>query len=116
MSKIEVKNARIESTHLGKEGHGIMTCMIMLDYGGAGQGFGGWSLGGEWGMEYINKVLEVTGVECWEDLPGTHVRVKAEQMKVHAIGHILRDKWFDPAEDLKEYLPKEAQANDRDTD
>ena len=33
-------NAKITSTHLGQEDHGIFTAWLQLDYGGSGQGFG----------------------------------------------------------------------------
>lgn len=34
----ETKNARIESTMLGREDHGILTFMLHLSYGGSGHG------------------------------------------------------------------------------
>lgn len=113
MTKIEVKNARITSTMLGKEGHGIMSCYLSLNYGSSAQSFGGWALGGEWGMEFITRLMTTVGVEKWEDLTGQHVRAKAEQFRVHAIGHITDDKWFDPAADLAHLLPKEEATHDR---
>ena len=38
----EIRNAVIQSTMLGYEDHGILTCFLHLDYSGAGQGFGGY--------------------------------------------------------------------------
>ena len=35
MSKPEIKNARIKSTQLGREDHGIMTFMIFVEISGA---------------------------------------------------------------------------------
>lgn len=113
MIAIETKNARIASTMLGIEDHGILSSFIHLEYDGGGQGFGGYSLdtpvkgsydfkrvGTAWGMEFIRRVLDTLGVNNWEQLPGTHCRVKAEHCKVHAIGHIIKDKWFSPETDL----------------
>ena len=113
-SQMEIKNAKIESTMLGIEDHGIMTCYLYLDYGDSGhQGFGGYGLdepkkdkndefvgrvGSAWGMQFIMKILDVVGVEKWEDLPGKYVRVEAEHDKVHKIGNITKDKWFSPKE------------------
>lgn len=113
MADIEIKNAIIKSTHLGKEDHGIMSAMVTLDYGGAQQGFGGYCLdtydekkkkrvGTEYGMRFIMELMAAVGVEKWEDLPGTHVRVKAEYAHIHAIGHIIHDSWFSP-EDLGKF-------------
>ena len=105
-----VKNARIESSMLGIEDHGILTFMLHLDYGGSGQGFGGYCMdaplkkqdgtfirrvGTAQGCDLILRVLEVVGVCKWEDLPGQHIRVVADHCKVHKIGHILKDRWLD---------------------
>lgn len=98
-----IKNAKIKSTMLGVEDHGILTAFLHLDYGGAGQGFGGYGLGGPFCSAWVERVLETVGVEKWEDLPGKHIRVKAEHSKVHEIGNILEDKWFNPAEEFKNF-------------
>ncbi len=100
---MEEKNARIDNTMLGFEDHGIFSSMIGLDYGGIHQGFGGCGMGGEFGTEYIKRLLKTVGVDQWEDLKGKHVRVRSERMKVHAIGHIIEDKWFSPEELAAEY-------------
>jgi hypothetical protein len=97
---IEIKNAKIESTMLGFEDHGIFTCFLQLDYGGGGQGFGGYTLGGKYGSDFIKAILETVGVNEWEKLPGKHIRVKAERTKIHEIGNIIIDKWFNPSEIL----------------
>ena len=94
---MEIKNAKIKSTMLGKEDHGIMSFMLYLDYGGSGQGFGGYSLGGN-SYKIIKRILEVVGVNSWEDLKGQVVRVKAEHNKVHSIGNFLEDDWLNPKE------------------
>lgn len=96
----ETKNAQIKSTVLGREDHGIMTFFLHLDYGGAGQGYGGHAIGDKknpqgFGTAAIAEVLDVLGVECWEKLPGTFCRARASNGAVHAIGHPLRDKWVD---------------------
>jgi hypothetical protein len=110
--EVETKNAKITGTSLGYEDHGILTAMLHLDYGGSGQGFGGYQLdsyskelGGRIPHKacglFIQRVLEVVGVDKWEDLNGKHIRVQSTWDKVHAIGHILNDKWFIPEEELK---------------
>ncbi len=113
----QIRNAKVESTFLGYESHGILTCFLHLDYGGAGQGFGGHTLdsyseekkeriGTSYGMAFIKKILDVLEVEKWEDLPEVHLRADQEHGKVHGIGHILKDQWFYPDKDLKEYIPE----------
>lgn len=103
---MEVKNAKIKSTMLGIEDHGIMTFYLHLDYGGSGQGAGGYALdewsevlkeriGAPFGIDLILLILKSVGVEKWEDLPGTYIRVKADYGKVYAIGNTLTDNWLD---------------------
>lgn len=112
----EIKNAIIERTMLGKEDHGIMTAFLYLNFGGAGQGFGGYALdefnqllnkrvGMAYGMKFLIRILEVLEVEKWESLPGQHLRVDAEWGRIHGIGHILKNNWFYPDKE-KEFLLK----------
>jgi len=103
---LKESNARITSTTLGYEDHGIMTWFLDLDYGGSGQGAGGYVLNGYdkennkktpsiWCGKTIMAILDVLGVDKWEALPGTYIRVKYDYDKVHAIGHLLKDQWLD---------------------
>ena len=118
-----IKNAKVTRTFLDVEDHGILTCNLDLDYGdSSGQGFGGWSLdepkrdendkilgrfGTAEGMEYIRRLLSVLGVEQWEKLPGTFVRVETDGDgwggKILRIGHPLKDRWFDPKAMFEEF-------------
>ena len=111
MSEIEVKNAIIASARLTADDHGLLSGWLNLDYGGSGQGFGGYALYlpksfSHHKLEsvaghFIWRCMEVAGVEHWNDLPGKSIRVKCEWSKIHAIGHIVKDDWFDPSQDFK---------------
>lgn len=106
-----IKNARITSTMLGREDHGIMTFMIYIDAGDFSCGVGGFCLD-EFNtaaqarvfraesMEAISKILDVVGVDKWEDLPGKHIRFEDAGWgsTVTKIGNIITDKWFDMRE------------------
>lgn len=108
-------NAVINSASLGIGDHGILSSFITLDYGGSGQGFGGYALfSPEWdGHErqesdkanyaghWVWRVLEIADVKDWKDLAGRTVRVRQEHKKVHAIGHIIKDDWFYPTNDFE---------------
>lgn len=111
MDEVEEKNAIIESVSLTTSERGLLTSYLGLDYGGAGQGFGGYALylpkswthhdpAHPFAGHFIFRVLEIAGVEDWSKLPGRTVRVKASHCKVHAIGHIVKDDWFDPEKDF----------------
>lgn len=115
---MEIKNARITSTMLGREDHGIMTFMIFVEFDKCCScGVGGYALDGydkdskirvftAKSMEAISKILDVVGVDKWENLPGTYIRFKDNGWgsTIDEIGNILEDKWFN----LREFFSKEA--------
>ncbi|KKL46878.1 hypothetical protein LCGC14_2341180, partial [marine sediment metagenome] len=79
-----IRNAKIESTMLGKEGHGIMTFMIYLGYdgGSATQALGGYQLH-KGGYEVIGKIIDVVDVSSWEELRGEIIRVEIKDGKIY---------------------------------
>ena len=97
---MQIVNAKIVGTMLGLEDHGIFTYMIDLDYGGSsGQGFGGYSLGGEYTNKVILGIMKTVGVETWEKLRGNYVRVEiGDDGRIRRIGNLLEDIWFNPSE------------------
>ncbi len=113
MKNSQIKNAKIESTFLGWEDHGIFTYNIVVSYGGSSQGFGQRALdepihnekdeflcrqGTAWGMEMVISLLRVVGVGSWEKLAGTPVRVKIKDGLIVAIGHYLEENWLEPTD------------------
>lgn len=85
--------AKIERVTLGWEDHGIFTCMAHLDYGGSGQGAGGWCLdeprhagdefigryGTAFGMEWIIRLMRACGVEDFSQIKGRTVIALREE-------------------------------------
>jgi len=104
-------NAKITSTHLGLEGHGIFTAYLQLDTTDGSRSFGGYFLDGynsnecrvgtAWGMEFVRRLVATVGKESWETLRGAVCRVRLDGHQVVAIGHFLEDRWFCPKTDLK---------------
>lgn len=102
-------NAKIKSTSLGYEDHGILTCFLHLEQQGVGQGFGGYRLdapnGGdsEMGTFWIQRILSVVDVQRWEDVVGKYVRVEGEEFgDIFGIGHITHNIWFFPKKEIAE--------------
>lgn len=108
---MEIKNATITSVDIDTE-RGL-SMWVNLDYGGSGQGFGGfmlynkksWEKNNEHNKNYaghfISRVMEVVGVDSFQKLKGKAVRVKADHGSVKSIGNFLKDEWFTPSEELK---------------
>lgn len=97
MSEDGIKNAKITGTELGGTERGP-SFWVYVDYGGAGQGFGGYALGGAFTHYVITGILSALDVESWEQLKGKPVRVNVEGGTIKSIGHFLEDKWFTPSE------------------
>jgi hypothetical protein len=110
---MEIKNAKIKSTSIEIEDHGFLTAWLHLDYGGSGQGFGGYALGrstkkeiaeprkdnsGIFAAAFLREIMETVGVYKWDELVGKTIRVKYLNFHspIIAIGNIIEDRWFDP--------------------
>lgn len=112
MTTPEIRNAVITSAVITNDDHGLLSAWLHLDYSGSGQGFGGYSLylpkdftasvnQKNYAGHFIWRCMEVAGVSHWDNLAGKTIRVKCEHRKVHAIGHIVKDDWFNPSDDFK---------------
>lgn len=108
----EIKNAVIESVTITKAERNVLDAWLYLEYGGSGQGFGGFALylpkdfkhhtnKGDFAGHFIFRCMEIAGVEKWEDMKGKTIRVKAGHSNIEAIGHIVKNDWFNPSEDFK---------------
>lgn len=112
---MKIKNAKIVSTQLGREDHGIMTFLIFVEFDGCSCGIGGRALDmydpvlkkrvyTPKGLEAISKILDTVGVDKWEKLPGTYMRVvdNGWGSTINKIGNLMDNKWFD----LEEFFSK----------
>ena len=92
-----IENAKITGTELGGDERGP-SFWLYLDYGGSGQGFGGYRLGGEFTHYVIMGILDTLEIARWEDLKGKPCRAKIEDGTIVSVGHYLKDQWFTPKE------------------
>lgn len=115
------ENARIKNVSISMADHGCLTFGIIVEGCGWGCNIGGWTLGhGYCGADYFDstgaglvammKIMDVVGVEKWEDLQGKYIRVESDGWgsTIHKIGNILKDDWFD----IREFF-KNAKPNDK---
>jgi len=119
MTEYHIKNAIIERARIDDADRGLLTAWLMLDYGGTGQGFGGYSLylpkpyshhmmlshAGH----FIWRCMEIAGVSSWDKITGKSIRVALDKPGfgglIKGIGHITKEDWFYPAVDFKEPKP-----------
>lgn len=109
---IEVKNAVIQKAIIDIGDRGLLTATISLDYGYSIQSFGGFALYLPKSFEhhrlnssaghFIFRVLEIAGVDQWDQLINKCIRVKATDTGVIEIGHIIKDDWFNPLKEFTE--------------
>ena len=113
--ELEIVNAEITSARIGFQRGFALSADLTLNYGGTGQGFGGYVIGGNpfdsarcarhgeqknLAAEMIGGILGVVEVEHWGALVGKIVRVKRTEWggSIVAIGHPFKDRWFSPDE------------------
>lgn len=105
----QIGNSIIDYADLSMADHGILDMSLGLS-GQVNVCFGGYVLGKGYlganddfwegsaaGLEYIMRIMDVVGVESFQDLKGKYVRVayKGWGSSVKIIGNITREKWFD---------------------
>lgn len=112
----KIVNAVVEDAFFGRQDHGILTIQLNLEMpDGVNQTFGGYALdkpyrnpngetvrmGTAFGCQFAIRVLDVFAVPHWGKLEGQFCRAKIDQAsgKIISIGHIVRDRWFEPAKD-----------------
>ena len=116
----EIRNARIKHATLSMADHGCLTYGLALDGGGVGVVYGGICLGHGYlgakefkghskSIEAMMRIMDVVGVERWEDLTGKYVRFVDPGWggTVDTIGNIIEDKWFNQREFFQNGMEEE---------
>lgn len=110
-----IRNAVIESVRFDNE-RGL-SAWLTLNYGGSGQGFGGFMLyapdgwtahnsGGDYTGHFVYRCMEIAGADDWNKMVGKTIRVRLDHDglsgTILAIGHIINDVWFEPRAEFAE--------------
>lgn len=111
---MEILNAKITSTSITMADHGCLTFWVTIDGGGWGVSIGGYSIGHGYlgadefdgygpGLEAMMRIMDVVGVDKWEDLKDKYIRVESNGWGKHItkIGNVIHDQWFDIDEFFK---------------
>lgn len=112
----EIRNAIITGARINDAERGLLTAWLDLDYGGTGQGFGGFALYlpkdySHHGIlspagHFIWRCMEIADVASWDKIVGKTIRVKLDKPgfggRIIAIGHIVKEDWFNPSVDFQE--------------
>ena len=114
---MQILNAHITNVTLSMADHGCLVFGLTVHISdGTGCTFGGYSIGhgylgadtfegSERGTASLMKIMDVVGVERWEDIKGHYIRVKVEKGcggSIRAIGNIMKENWFTPEEFFKQ--------------
>lgn len=104
---MEVENAEIRDLSVGFD-HGCLTIWITLMGNGWGCGFGGYRMDPSPSQKpgdskdvmafWMKGLCWVLEVDDFLKLQGKHCRAVLAEGTVKKIGHLIKDRWFDPAE------------------
>lgn len=100
---MRIVNAVINSADITTGDRGALTASLDLNYGGSGQGFGGYALYLPKSATHhrIESVMEIAGVAQWSNVTGKAIRVRiGDNDLIDGIGHIVNDDWFFPKADF----------------
>ena len=104
----KIENAQISSADLSMAAYGVLTLEMPITgsgwgcvYGGRviGQGYLGADefKGSPMGIEYIMRIMDIVGVENFNEMSGKYIRVArtgwGDPIKI--IGNLITDRWFD---------------------
>ena len=115
-----VNNVIITNTSITMEDHGVLTFDITVAGDGFSVNLGGYCIGLGYlgakefsaksggGLVAMMNIMNVVGVDKWEDLKGKHCRIKSDGWgsRVSIIGNFIEDKWFDMKKFFEEYSDK----------
>lgn len=104
----KIENAQISRADLSMADYGVLTLEMPITgnywgcvYGGRviGQGYLGANefKGSSMGIEYIMRIMDIVGVEKFNEMSGKYIRVARTAWgdPIKIIGNLIKDRWFD---------------------
>lgn len=121
-----IENVKITDVSLSMADHGCLTFDIAIKGNGFGCNIGGYCIGHGYlgadefiaenghGLEAMMNIMNVVGVDKWENLKGKYCRIKTDGWGsiVKVIGNVIEDKWFDIGKFFEE-KQKEIHQNEK---
>ena len=111
---MEIKNAKIVGTSISMADHGCLSISIAVVGDTWACNIGGWRNGvghlgaKEWrgngsAIVAMMKIMDIVGVDKWENLTGKCIRVKLKELggTIDEIGSLIEDRWFNLREFYK---------------
>lgn len=106
---MDILNVKITNASITMEDHGILSFYISVEGENRSVNLGGYCIGTGYlgakefsaenggGLVAMMNIMNVVGVDKWEDLKGKYCRIKTDGWgsTVSVIGNIIDDKWFD---------------------
>ena len=115
IKKMDMYNAKVVSTWIGLEDHGIPSFSITLKYERGNQGYGGYDLRAYNLTTWLVRILNIFEVNTWEELIGKPCRIERSGGLIKNIGNLMEDDWI-RTEDLEKFeLPKTEYVERRET-
>jgi hypothetical protein len=106
-NSVETRNAVIVRAGIGIEDPGMLSAYIVLDLGDAEQIFCCGVYAPKTGINdknyaghFIYRVLEIAGTDTWEQLTGKAIRITGDAARIEAIGHVIKNLWFNPGNEF----------------
>lgn len=96
-----IRNAVIAAADVGMD-DAPLTLLLRFDYGGSGQALPGYRLDGPGLGPLVASLLATLEVGRLSECAGVACRVEHTESEILAVGHILHDRWWRPANILRD--------------
>ena len=104
----KIENAQISSADLSMADYGVLTLEMPITGSGWGCVYGGRVIGkgylganefkgSSMGIEYIMRIMDIVGVEKFNEMSGKYIRVARTGWgnPIRIIGNLIENRWFD---------------------